>query len=358
MDQKKKNNTKIVVIVCAVVAVLAVAIAGGVWFMTNNSKSIRSVIDRVDVDVHTVHISVKASDGSWNTANGASRVPVQIRGTDLDKKKVDEVQYVNTDGDGIKLKQGKYKLTVAASPFAADGTIYSVPNTALEVSFKNPKEGEAIEATDQGGFDLSPIAALDVTDDEISQAYEYAGKDTGDGAADAGSLKSAATKRHTDAVEQKKEAELTIKTAHFTVKLPSGWYDRVNVEKRDDSITVTSKKDPDLEVCALWYYDDDETDWASPADCGWGDVAHSDEGAVYLSEFEWGRQIAEYKREASSDPDKYYSMGEANEITLLQYLGTRTYDRVLDATDDSHNHSDNPAFDVMVDYFENNVTMN
>lgn len=73
-------------------------------------------------------------------------------------------------------------------------------------------------------------------------------------------------------------------------------------------------------MCALWYYDDDETDWASPADCGWGDVAHSDEGAVYLSEFEWGRQIAEYKREASSDPDKYYSMGEANEITLLQYL--------------------------------------
>lgn len=111
-------------------------------------------------------------------------------------------------------------------------------------------------------------------------------------------------------------------------------------------------------MCALWYYDDDETDWASPADCGWGDVAHSDEGTVYLSEFEWGRQIAEYKREASSDPDKYYSMGEANEITLLQYLGTRTYDQVLDATDDSHNHSDNPAFDVMVDYFENNVTMN
>ena len=95
-------------------------------------------------------------------------------------------------------------------------------------------------------------------------------------------------------------------------------------------------------MCALWYYDDDETDWASPADCGWGDVAHSDEGAVYLSELEWGRQIAEYKREASSDPDKYYSMGEANEIALLQYLGTRTYDQVLDATDDSHNHSDNP----------------
>ena len=51
-------------------------------------------------------------------------------------------------------------------------------------------------------------------------------------------------------------------------------------------------------------------------------------------------------------------MDEANEITLLQYLGTRTYDQVLDATDDSHNHSDNPTFDVMVDYFENNVTMN
>lgn len=252
MDQKKKNNTKIVVIVCAVVAVLAVAIAGGVWFMTNNSKSIRSVIDRVDVDVRTVHISVKASDGSWNTANGASRVPVQIRGTDLDKKKVDEVQYVSTDGDGIKLKQGKYKLTVAASPFAADGTIYSVPNTALEVSFKNPKEGEAIEATDQGGFDLSPIAALDVTDDEISQAYEYAGKDTGDGAADAGSLKSAATKRHTDAVEQKKEAELTIKTAHFTVKLPSGWYGRVNVEKKGRLNNGNFQKIPRFRsVCSL-----------------------------------------------------------------------------------------------------------
>ena len=48
-----------------------------------------------------------------------------------------ETLYVDEHGRGIKLLPGDYTLSIAASPIAADGTIYTVPTTKTQVTVKS-----------------------------------------------------------------------------------------------------------------------------------------------------------------------------------------------------------------------------
>ena len=118
-------------------------------------------------------VSVKAE--GWDTDNGASRVPVRVKGKTVDGKKIDKVEYVASDGSGIKLVQGKYTLKAAGSPIAADGTIYQVPCTTAELTLDDAfAKGEKINlaelAEQDSVLDFTPIDAADVTNDEINDA--------------------------------------------------------------------------------------------------------------------------------------------------------------------------------------------
>ena len=98
---------------------------------------------------------------------------------------------------------------MAGSPIAANGTIYAVPDTEVEVKVdeKSTAKKGGVDATGDA-VELGPVPATDVTDEQIADAKKWAEGDKG--AADAGctfdaeALATAAAKRRDDAVAAKK----------------------------------------------------------------------------------------------------------------------------------------------------------
>lgn len=137
---KKPKKGVVIAIVCA--AVIVVGGGGGLayhLYQQHVQEQYESAHSK-----HALAVSVKAE--GWDTDNGASRVPVRVKGKTVDGKKVDKVEYVASDGSGIKLIQGKYTLKAAGSPIAADGTIYQVPCTKAELTIDDVfAKGEKID---------------------------------------------------------------------------------------------------------------------------------------------------------------------------------------------------------------------
>lgn len=185
-----------------------------------------------------VRVSVSAE--GWDTAAGASRVPLRVKGREERGKKVNKVYYVDSAGAGLKLRRGTYTVTVAGSPIAADGTIYAVPDTEVEVKVdeKSAAKKGGVDATGDA-VTLGPVPATDVTDEQIADAKKWAegDKDAADAGCtfDAEALATAAAKRRDDAAAAKKAEEeaakraeeakqaRTIDTDYFTMVLPD-WF--------------------------------------------------------------------------------------------------------------------------------------
>ena len=297
-------------------------------------------------------VSVKAE--GWDTDNGASRVPVRVKGKTVDGKKVDKVEYVASDGSGIELIQGKYTLKAAGSPIAADGTIYQVPCTKAELTLDDAfAKGEKINlaklAEQDSVLDFTPIDAVDVTDDEINDAVTLAMAYKGKDAPNVDALQHAATNRRDTAVaakkaaeeeaarqaeEQRKAAARHIEAQTFSVDLPEYWDGRVTVEVDGDTITVRSKLYPSKVVVAL-------IGSANP-DRNMGDVAGgaitivplSDNFFVRLGRTRWSYVAADEAHSKKYCGKSYSSLDsaseeEARELTDLQSLGTVSYSKIL-----------------------------
>ena len=139
---KKPKKGVVIAIVCA--AVIVVGVGGGLAYHLYQQHVQEQEQYESAHSKHALVVSVKAEE--WNTDNGASRVPVRVKGKTVDGKKVDKVEYVASDGSGIKLIQGKYTLKAAGSPIAADGTIYQVPCTKAELTIDDVfAKGEKID---------------------------------------------------------------------------------------------------------------------------------------------------------------------------------------------------------------------
>ena len=113
---KKPKKGVVIAIVCA--AVIVVGGGGGLAYHLYQQHVQEQEQYESAHSKHALVVSVKAE--GWDTDNGASRVPVRVKGKTVDGKKVDKVEYVASDGSGIKLIQGKYTLKAAGSPIAAD----------------------------------------------------------------------------------------------------------------------------------------------------------------------------------------------------------------------------------------------
>lgn len=361
---KKKDPRKIAAIVAGVIVAIAV-VGGGTWAFINYQHQQQVAAEQAQQEkdeaiAKAEHVVViKVSGDGWDTSAGASRLPVHVEGTDSKGEKVEEVQYATSDGRGINLRQGNYVLSVPASPIAADGTVFSVSNTQVEVSFTaKDEEGSEIDATGRGGFELTPTDALEVTDEQINKAYEYASKDTTDGAPDADALKAAATKRRDDAVAAKKEADAkaarTITTADYTLELPSYWDGRVTVKYEGDSVVVYSKNYPKRKICSIFV--------DAQGDGPMGDIGTSQMGYASLSNGRYAHVwcdrysyiIAYANITNSADPDDYYTYDEARELVDLQTGGAVHYDDVLAAMKDDDADADDLIF-AQDTFFQNNI---
>lgn len=249
----KAKRSKKPLVIAAVVAALLAAGGAGYYFGIYAPEQAREVAEREALAAkHAVRFSVSAQ--GWDTSAGASRLPVHITGKEERGKKVDAVRYVDSSGEGIELRRGSYKVEVAASPIAADGTVYAVPAEKLSIKLGEKATEKIVDA---GDVTLEPVEASEVTDDQIAAAKKYAEEDEDAKKAgfniDAEALSTAATKRRDDAVaakqaeeEARRQAEeearkteeakqaRTIETDYFTMVLPD-WFpiDQFTVQTTD-----------------------------------------------------------------------------------------------------------------------------
>lgn len=356
---KKSKKGVVIAIVCA--AVLVVGGGSGLAYHLYQQHVQEQEQYESAHSKHALVVSVQAE--GWDTDDGASRVPVRVKGKTVDGKKIDKVEYVASDGSGIKLIQGKYTLKAAGSPIAADGTIYQVPCTTAELTLDDAfAKGEKIDLAELAEQDsvmtFTPIDAVDVTDDEINDAVTLAMAYKGKDAPNVDALQHAATNRRDTAVaakkaaeeeaarkaeEQRKAAARHIEAQTFRVDLPEYWDGRVTVGVAGDTITVRSKLYPNRVVIAL-------IGSANP-DRNMGDVAGgaitvvplSDNFFVRLARTRWSYVAADEAHSKKYLGRSYYSDSvseeEATELTDLQSLGTVSYSKILSdflASEDSH----------------------
>lgn len=264
---KGKCSKRPLVIAAVVAALLVMGGGAGYYFGIYAPEQAREVAEREALAAkHAVRFSVSAQ--GWDTSAGASRLPVHITGKEERGKKVDAVRYVDSKGKGVELRRGSYKVEIAASPIAADGTVYAVP--AEKLSIKMGKKAAEKKTVDAGNVALEPVEASEVTDDQIAAAKKYAEEDEDAKKAgfdiDAEALSTAATKRRDDAVaakqaedEARRQAEeearkaeearqaRTFETDYFTMVLPD-WFpmDWLEFETTSDTLTANDVRAQDV----------------------------------------------------------------------------------------------------------------
>ena len=188
MSPKRRN-----LMVAGVVAVALVAGGAGYAAWNGYQQEQAAVAAANAHTMMSVQIGVHAAGLD---CSAGSKIPVQVSGQDSDGSSVSETLYVDEHGRGIKLLPGDYTLSIAASPIAADGTIYTVPTTKAQVTVKSDGQDLSAQAT----FKLKVPSADTVTDDQIDAAAKYAEEGGASSAATAKVLQQAATARRDAAV--------------------------------------------------------------------------------------------------------------------------------------------------------------
>jgi hypothetical protein len=325
MSPKRRN-----LMVAGVVAVALVA-GGAGYAAWNGYRQEQAAV--VAANAHTmmsVQIGVHAAGLDCSTG---SKIPVQVSGQDSDGSSVSETLYVDEHGRGIKLLPGDYTLSIAASPIAADGTIYTVPTTKAQVTVKS--DGQ--DLCTQASFKLKVPSADTVSDDQIDAAAKYAEEGGVNSAAVAKVLQQAATARRDAAVNavssRKAQAARDADARHkatdlYQLDIPVEWYGKVATWQNGSTLCIYLAGDTSTPLVTLVTVRDGESFTPDEGDAVLGAANLGNGYTVYASGPVYPYVIPQTINGRTQNPVSTYPMDTAIELVELTTGNRYTYSQI------------------------------
>ena len=325
MSPKRRN-----LMVAGVVAVALVAGGAGYAAWTGYQQEQAAVAAANAHTMMSVQIGVHAAGLDCSTG---SRIPVQVNGQDSDGSSVSETLYVDEHGRGIKLLPGDYTFSIAASPIAADGTIYTVPTTKAQVTIKSDGQdlrGEAI-------FKLKVPSADTVTDDQIDAAAKYAEEGGASSAAAAKVLQQAATARRDAAANavsaQKAQAARDADARHkatdlYQLDIPVEWYGEVETWQNGSTLCIYLAGDSDTPIVTLVAVREGESFTPDEGDTVLGAANLGNGYTVYASGPVYPYVVPQTINGRTQNPVSTYPMDTAIELVELTTGNRYTYSQI------------------------------
>lgn len=325
MPPKRRN-----LMVAGVVAVALVA--GGAGYAAWNGYQ-QEQAAAVAASAHTmmsVQIGVHAAGLDCSTG---SKIPVQVSGQDSDGSSVSETLYVDEHGRGIKLLPGDYTFSIAASPIAADGTIYTVPTTKAQVTVKSDGQDLSSQAT----FKLKVPSADTVTDDQIDAAAKYAEEGGASSAAAAKILQQAAITRRDAAAnavsaseaQSARDADARHKaTDLYQLDIPVEWYGKVATWQNGSTLCIYLDGDTNTPLVTLVAVREGESFTPDEGDAVLGAANLGNGYTVYASGPVYPYVVPQTINERTQDPVSTYPMDTAIELVELTTGNRYTYSQI------------------------------
>lgn len=313
-------------------AVVVALVAGGAGYAAwNGYRQEQAAI--AAANAHTmmsVQIGVHAAGLDCSTG---SKIPVQVSGQDSDGSSASETLYVDEHGRGIKLLPGDYMLSIAASPIASDGTVYTVPTTKAQVTIKS--DGQDLSS--QAAFKLKVPSADTVTDDQIDAAAKYAEEGGASSAATAKVLQQAATARRDAAVNavsaQKAQAARDADARHkatdlYQLDIPVEWYGKVETWQNGSTLCIYLAGDSDTPIVTLIAVREGESFTPDEGDTVLGAANLGNGYTVYASGPVYPYVVPQTINGRTQNPVSTYPMDTAIELVELTTGNRYTYSQI------------------------------
>lgn len=313
-------------------AVVVALVAGGAGYAAwNGYRQEQAAI--AAANAHTmmsVQIGVHAAGLDCSTG---SKIPVQVSGQDSDGSSVSETLYVDEHGRGIKLLPGDYTLSIAASPIASDGTVYTVPTTKAQVTIKS--DGQDLSS--QAAFKLKVPSADTVTDDQIDAAAKYVEEGGASSAATAKVLQQAATARRDAAVNavsaQKAQAARDADARHkatdlYQLDIPVEWYGKVETWQNGSTLCIYLAGDSDTPIVTLVAVREGESFTPDEGDTVLGAANLGNGYTVYASGPVYPYVVPQTINGRTQNPVSTYPMNTAIELVELTTGNRYTYSQI------------------------------
>ena len=325
MPPKRRN-----LMVAGVVAVALVAGGAGYAAWNGYQQEQAAAVAASAHAMMSVQIGVHAAGLDCSTG---SKIPVQVSGQDSDGSSVSETLYVDEHGRGIKLLPGDYTLSIAGSPIAEDGTIYTVPTTKAQVTIKSDGQDLSAQAT----FKLKVPSADTVTDDQIDAAAKYAEEGGVNSAAVAKVLQQAATARRDAAVnavssreaQSARDADARHKaTDLYQLDIPVEWYGKVATWQNGSTLCIYLDGDTNTPLVTLVAVRDGETFTPDDGDAVLGAANLGNGYTVYASGPVYPYVVPQTINGRTQDPVSTYPMDTAIELVELTTGNRYTYSQI------------------------------
>lgn len=326
---ERRNRTVAAAVGLALVAALVAFTGYTAWSVVSNQQS-QAVWE---ADHQPVAVTLSVQMPQVEGVSQGTRIPLTVRGADLDGNAVDEMRYVNWDGTGLELAQGSYTLTVAASPIGSDGTLFQVPADTLSVQVTR----DQADLTGAGTLTFTEIPAAEVTDDQINAAAQYASGDTVLGTDQELGLQALAQSKRDAAVAQQQAEEAarqeqerapyTVSCDAYSFEIPEYWRGKVSVIQ-DGTTAVIYPTGAQNRLCTVYVRPSSETTaggignsliYQTP-------LASGDTLVVWAPR--WAYLLAQASGDGTAEEDGY-TPELAQTLVGLQTGGAWTYDTAL-----------------------------
>lgn len=354
-EKPKRKSHRTAIIAGAVVAALVCGggIGGFMWWQGEQARIAEEARVAAEEKAayeaahQTYPITLEIQCDSLDTSTG-TKIPLHVTGTDFEGNAVDELFFTDQNATGVELMRGDYTFEIAASPIAADGTIYDVSASgAGSLGGRVDDDGTFLA---QNALWLDPIDAADVTDDEIDAAYDMAVQG---GCEHADELRDAAYARRDEALA--KDALGAYEAASYSFTIPEQWIGRVEVAIDGDDVTITPSGQPDHVLCELEVIQGEFHNA--------GDIANATQPVCDLGDRTVTARVTNYcyiipqaLDSNSTNPDDFYTLDEAEELVGLETLDAYTYDDALSAWESNPGVGITGASSALFDYLKQSVT--